>query len=51
MTETYTTHEDLIQEEPTPEGDVDTSGQLALGLFIGVIVLLLVFIYAFASAA
>lgn len=31
--------------------DADTSGQLAFGLFVGVLLVLLVVIYAFASAA
>lgn len=31
--------------------DADTSGHLAMGLFVGVMIVLLVVIYAFASAA
>ena len=38
-------------DEDTPLGDVDTNGHLATGLFVGVIGVLLVVIYAFAMAA
>ena len=34
-----------------PIGDVDTNGHLATGLFVGVIGVLLVIIYAFSMAA
>jgi hypothetical protein len=42
-------HEEVIEEQPV--GDADTSGHLAMAMFIGVIVLMLVFIYALATAA
>lgn len=51
MSETFQTDNESIHQELEPKGDVDESGQLALGLFIGVIILLLVAIYAFAMAA
>lgn len=34
-----------------PEGDVDSSGKLAISLFVAIIALLLVLIYAIATAA
>lgn len=37
--------------ERRPEADVDLDGGLATGLFIGTILLLIVLIYALASAA
>ncbi len=39
------------QEFPMSGIDADHNGHLAMGLFVGVILILLVFIYAFASAA
>lgn len=41
--------DDVIREQPI--GDADTNGHLAMAMFIGVIVLMLVFIYALATAA
>lgn len=38
-------------KQPYSPGDVDVNGNLATGLFVGVIVVLLVIIYAYASAA
>ncbi len=41
--------DDVIEEQPV--GDADTNGHLATAMFIGVIVLMLVCIYALATAA
>lgn len=47
-----TEHYDQVEEvEPVSTGDVDTSGKLAMSLFVGVILLLLILIYALATAA
>lgn len=52
--DTFIRDESMIRE-PVPEirddVDADYSGHLAMGLFVGVILVLLVVIYAFASAA
>jgi hypothetical protein len=41
--------DDVIREQPV--GDADTNGHLAMAMFIGVIVLMLVLIYALATGA
>ena len=41
--------EDVIEAQPV--GDADTDGHLAMAMFIGVIILMLVCIYALATAA